>query len=74
MSGNKNLVELIKDVQAAWTALIIQGIPQIGEKKSALRILKQVIAAQTASLKILKFEKQEVFLGNLTEESKTSTI
>ena len=78
MNENKNLVELIKDVQIAWTALLLQGIPMIGEKKSALRILKQVLAAQENSLKILRFEKKEIFLGDLTpqltSESKTSNI
>ena len=62
---NVNLIELIKDVEDSWKALF-HGLGMNGDKKTALSIMKKIIEAETRSMKLLKFEKREIFLGDMT--------
>lgn len=65
----KPLHELVKDCQDSWINLLIHGVPQLGSKKAAIRLLKHLITIQATSLKGLRFIKEEVFIGAVTEES-----
>lgn len=65
----KQLHELVKDCQDAWVALLVHGVPQLGSKKAALRLLKHIITVQSISLKGLKFVNEETFIGAVSEDS-----
>lgn len=63
----KPLHDLVKDVQDSWINLLIHGIPQLGGKKAALKLLKHLIEIQSASIKQMKFIKEETFLGTVND-------